>query len=492
MTKDVYISGVWHRGQGAGFQKTCPARGDVSWSGHAASPSQVAQAVNSARSAFKDWSRRPQIERSDILKAYATAFGQRREAIALAISRDMGKPLWESRMEADAMAGKVGISIAAQSERAGHKTSSAAFGGIDLSHRPHGVMAVMGPYNFPGHLPNGHIVPALLAGNTCVFKPSELAPSAAALMVEAMSESGLPHGCVNIVNGGRDTGAALIEADIDGLLFTGSAETGLYFHKHFAGRPEVILALEMGGNNPLIVWEPCEVEAAADIAFLSAYLTSGQRCSCARRLIIPKTGFGQSVLEAISERIEAVTLGSYSQEEAFLGPLVSSHAALNALLFQQKLIDQGAKAITPFQTIQQGSAFLRPALIDVTSVPNLPDQELFGPLLQVIRVDSFDEAIRVANHTRFGLAAGLVSDDEALWQEAHMSLKSGVLARNRPTAGAASSVPFGGPGLSGNHRPSAYYAADYCTWPQSSQVADRAIIQSVAGFSGDWKKKGVS
>jgi len=283
MAKSVYINGRWADGTDDWFEKTNPATGETSWDGQASSEAQVTDAVAAARKAQTDWARRPQHDRTTILEAYAEAVAKRSDQIASAISQDMGKTAWEAKAEAGAMSAKVGISIKAQVERAGSAFSEAAYGSMHLTHRPHGVMAVFGPFNFPGHLPNGHIVPALLAGNTCVFKPSELAPSVAHVMADAFAEAGLPDGVLNIVQGGRETGAALLDGDINGLLFTGSAQTGLFFHKHFAGRPEVILALEMGGNNPLIMWDPADIEAAADVAAQSAFLTTGQRCSCARR-----------------------------------------------------------------------------------------------------------------------------------------------------------------------------------------------------------------
>lgn len=482
MAKSVYIDGRWSDGADDWFEKTNPATGETSWDGQAASGAQVSDAVTSARKAQTDWARRPQHDRTTILETYAEELKKRADAIADAISRDMGKIGWDARAEAGAMAGKVAISIKAQVERAGTSFSEAAFGSMHLTHRPHGVMAVFGPFNFPGHLPNGHIVPALLAGNTCVLKPSELAPSVAHIMVEAFEAAGLPAGVLNVVQGGRDTGAALLDDDINGLLFTGSAQTGLFFHRHFAGRPEVILALEMGGNNPLIMWDPADVDAAADVAAQSAFLTTGQRCSCARRAIIPKGKWGDSVVDAIVARAKDLRIGDASDEEAFMGPLVSEQAAQNAIEFQMMLSKAGGKSLRRLKRMDRGGGFVTAGVIDVTDATDIPDEELFGPLMQIIRVDDFDEAIRRANDTKYGLSGGLVSDDDALWLRAHNEMKAGILNRNRPTAGASGAMPFGGPGHSGNFRPGAYYAADYCAWPQASQVSDQASRLGAIGF----------
>ena len=457
MTSGLYSDGRWTEGHGPRLTNKCPASGEIVWDGNAADANQVEGAVASARKAFDSWSRLPQSDRTAILERYAEEIGKRTEAIAKTISRDMGKVLWETRAEAATMKAKVAVSIAAQNERAGSKFEQSAFGSSHLTHRAHGVMAVFGPFNFPGHLPNGHIVPALLAGNTCVFKPSELAPGVAALMAEAFQAAGLPDGCLNIVHGARDTGGALLNAEINGLLFTGSANTGVFFHKHFAGRPDVILALEMGGNNPLIIWDPADVEAAADIAAQSSFLTTGQRCSCARRIILPEEG-------------------------SFMGPLVSEHAAQAATDFQMMLSKAGGKSLRRLKRMDRGGGFVTAGVIDVTQAHHVPDEELFGPLMQIVRVKTFDDALDRANATRYGLSGGLVSDDDALWVKAHREMRAGILNRNRPTAGASGSMPFGGPGLSGNFRPGAYYAADYCAWPQASQVADKAERMGAQGF----------
>ena len=482
MSDAVWIDGEWRSGNGPKFQNHCPATGDMVWESASANAGDVTAAVESARRAFHDWSRTPQSERTAILEAYADEIGKRTDAIAEVISRDMGKALWESRGEAATMKAKVAVSIAAQVERAGGKVQEAAFGSMHLTHRAHGVMAVYGPFNFPGHLPNGHIVPALLAGNTCVFKPSELAPGVAALMAEAFAAAGLPAGVLNIVHGGRETGGALLNADINGLLFTGSADTGVFFHKHFAGRPEVILALEMGGNNPLIIWDPADVEAAADIAAQSAFLTTGQRCSCARRVILPEGAFGDSVIEAIVARAKGLKIGAWNEDDIFMGPLVSEQAATNAIEFQTMISKKGGKSLRRLKRMDRGGGFVTAGVIDVTNASDIPDEELFGPLMQIIRVPDFDNALQRANATRYGLSGGLISDDDALWVKAHTEMRAGILNRNRPTAGASGAMPFGGPGLSGNFRPGAYYAADYCAWPQASQVSHTATRMSAQGF----------
>jgi succinylglutamic semialdehyde dehydrogenase len=378
------------------------------------------------------------------------------------------------------MISKVELSVRAQAERAGAKEEKTAFGAMALTHHAHGVLAVFGPFNFPGHLPNGHIVPALLAGNCVLFKPSEFTPGVGALMVEAWEAAALPAGVLNLLQGARETGAALLDASgLNGVLFTGSAQTGALIHRKFAGRPDVLLALELGGNNPLIVWPPVDVKAAANLIAHSAFATSGQRCSCARRLIVPDNAEGQAILSALAEVVTRIRVGAAdASPEPFMGPLVNAHAADRTVKFEQGLTTLGAKPVVP---LKRDGAFVHPGVIDVTGLA-VPDEELFGPILQVYRVQDFDHALDVANATRFGLAGGLISDDAALWARVKSELRAGVLNWNRPTTGASGALPFGGPGLSGSLRPSAYYAADYAAYPVAMQAAERAAPIAAPGL----------
>jgi succinylglutamic semialdehyde dehydrogenase len=480
MRTELHIDGAWRAGGGERFSSHDPATGDKVWEGRAASPDDVSAAMAAARLAFPNWSRRAVEERAAIVRAYAKAIEQRAVALAETISREMGKARWDARGEVQAVIAKVEISIRAQAERAGSREEKAAFGAASLSHRAHGVLAVFGPFNFPGHLPNGHIVPALLAGNCVLFKPSELTPGVGALMVEAWEEAGLPAGVLNLLQGGREVGAALLDASgLNGVLFTGSAQTGALIHRKFAGRPDVLLALELGGNNPLIVWPPVDAKAAANLIVHSAFATSGQRCSCARRLIVPAGQAGDAIIDALAQMAPRVAVGPASQTpEPFIGPLVNAEAADRTVKFEQGLVQLGAKPIVP---VKRDGAFVHPAVIDVTGLAP-PDEELFGPILQVYRVQDFDHALDVANATRFGLAGGLISDDAALWARVKNELRAGVLNWNRPTTGASSAMPFGGPGLSGSLRPSAYYAADYAAYPVAMQSAERAVAIAAPGL----------
>lgn len=446
-----------------------PATGEVVWEGMEVGPEEVSAALLRARKAFFSWASLPLRERIGMAERYQAALHRRREEIAAIISQETGKPFWETQAEVASMIGKVDLSIAAQAERAGEKHSDTPSGEAVLRHRPHGVMAVLGPFNFPGHLPNGHIVPALLAGNTVVFKPSEMAPGTGEAMAEAWAEAGLPPDVFQCLPGGRATGEALVAGQIDGLLFTGSADAGAHFRRVFADRPHVILALEMGGNNPLIAWDAHDVDEAAAVVVQSAFITTGQRCSCARRLIVPDTAFGTALIDAVAELADRIRIGAWNETpEPWIGPLISDRAAAGAGVQVQGLVERGAVVVRPLAGVEgRPAAFITPALLDVTGA-FVPDEEIFAPVLQITRVTSFDAAIEAANNTRFGLTAGLISNDDTLWQRMLIEGRAGVINRNRPTTGASGTMPFGGLGESGNHRPSAYYAADYCAYPVAS------------------------
>ena len=444
----------------------------------------MARAVADARAASRGWADAPLEDRVAALRRYAGILRVRAEPMARAFSRETGKALWETRAELGSMIGKVEVSIAAHAERTGMREAATGFGRAVLRHRPHGVMAVLGPYNFPGHLPNGHIVPALLAGDTVVFKPSEETPLAGELMAQAWADADLPPGVFNLVQGGRETGQALLAERIDGLLFTGSAAAGQAFRRQFADRPEVILALELGGNNPLVAWDGGEPEAVAALVVQSAYVTTGQRCSCARRLILPQGTWGDAVVDAVVALAGRLRIGAWdAAEEPFMGPLVSDRAAAGARAQVAALEHAGARVLRPFAASPGlPAAFVGPALLDVSGL-DVPDEEVFAPVLQVRRAPDFEAAVDLANATRFGLAAGLVSPERARWERFLHRSRAGVVNWNRPTTGAAATMPFGGLGLSGDGRPSAYYAADYCAYPVASFEAD-AVVDTTAEIRG--------
>ena len=422
-----------------------------------------------------DWARRPADDRDQVARDFARQLDADRDELASVIATETGKPMWEAGTEVGAMIGKIEHSIRSRDRRAG--IVHADVGGVAsvVRHRPHGVAAVLGPYNFPGHLPNGHIVPALLAGNTVVFKPSELTPWVGEEMRSRWLAAGLPDDVLQVVQGGRRTGEALVGSpQIDALLFTGSASTGRSLHRQLAGRTEVLLALEMGGNNPLVVRPVDDLDAAVHLTVQSAFLTAGQRCTCARRVVVPEGEWGDRFVDRLVWAAGSIVVGApFDEPPPFCGPLISAAAADGLMGAQQVLVEAGGRPLLPKERGQHG--FDTPAVIDVTGC-DVPDEERFGPLDQVHRAKSLDRAIEVANDTRFGLAAGIITDDAAEWDEFLARSRAGVVNRNRPTTGASSAAPFGGIGHSGNHRPAAFYAADFCAHPVASLVGDAVVF----------------
>jgi succinylglutamic semialdehyde dehydrogenase len=474
MSRGHYIDGEWLQGGGPEFHSTDPATGSPVWTGAEALAGEVNTAVTSARKAFAGWAELEPRKRADHLFAFAVALKENQADLSEIISRETGKPLWESRQEVETMIGKVNNSLEAHKERAsGTKFEQAGLMAV-TRYRPHGVVAVLGPFNLPGHLPHSHIVPALLAGNTVVYKPSEMTPGVGEKTTEMWRKAGLPAGVLNMVQGGRPTGVALAgHSDLDGLFFTGSYAAGVALNRQFAEHPGKILALEMGGNNPLIVWDSGDAAAAALLIAQSAFITSGQRCTCARRLIVPSGAEGQKYIDAVAALLPRLRVGAWNDKpEPFLGPVISSGAAARLLAAQDFLELSGGKSVVPMRRLDKGPAFLSPGIVDVTEASQRTDEEHFGPLLQVVRVSDFDAALAEANRTRYGLAAGLISDSLDLWEKFQARVRAGIVNRNRQTTGASGKLPFGGVGDSGNHRPSAYFAADYCAYPMASLEAD--------------------
>jgi succinylglutamic semialdehyde dehydrogenase len=456
------------------FSSVNPATGDTVWSGATATAGEIDETVARARAASRVWSRRPLAERETILRAYAQVLATHKPTLAAAISAEVGKPAWEAAGEVQTMITKIEFSVQAYAQRCGEFRGGPAV----TRFRPHGVLAVFGPFNFPGHLPNGHIVPALLAGNTVVFKPSEHAPLVAELTLAAWRKAGLPPDVLQVLQGGRETGAALAgHAEIDGVLFTGSAGAGRWLAELFARAPGKILALELGGNNPLVVWRPGDLTAAAWLVVQSAYLTAGQRCTCARRLILPAGMEGDAFLAELVRCIGRVRVGrSTDRPEPFMGPVISERAAQIVLQAQADLQGRGARSLVETRSLRAGTGLLSPGLIDVTPVRARVDEEIFGPLLQVIRVADFDAALSEANRTRYGLAAGFIGDDAALYARFRDEVRAGLVNWNQPLPGASGAAPFGGVGASGNHRPSGFFAADYCSYPVASMESEQIAL----------------
>ncbi len=449
-----------------------PSTGKVLWRGQ---HTDVDAAISRARKAWPSWAARPLANRIEITRRFANEVRKRYDNLAELIAREAGKPLWEARTEVDAVINKVEISVGAYAERTGKKKlDSALQGSAAVRHKPHGVMAVLGPYNFPAHLPNGHIIPALVAGNAVLFKPSEKTPATGEILVQCFQAAGLPDNVVQLVIGGPDEGKALVaHPGVDGVLFTGSAQTGIAINRKLAANPGKIVALEMGGNNPMLVLDTPKLADAAALIVQSAFTTAGQRCTAARRLIVKDSVYDDLMSELVPLTRKLLVGDPLADPQPFMGPVIDVETAERLNDSFVALVTAGGRALAPLRQPNPDTPFLTPGIIDTTDIPERPDFELFGPILQVIRVPDLDAGIAEANNTRFGLSASLVGGSPDDYGRFWANIRAGIINWNRPTNGASSSAPFGGIGLSGNHRPAAYYSADYCAYPVASTEMDQ-------------------
>jgi succinylglutamic semialdehyde dehydrogenase len=466
---------------------TEPATGAELWRGKAG---DVDGAVERARRAWPAWAAQPLATRIELVRRFANEARKDQDKFAELIARETGKPLWEARTEVESVIAKVEISIRAYAERTGQrKLDSALQGSAALRHKPHGVLAVLGPYNFPAHLPNGHIVPALIAGNAIIFKPSEKTPAVGEFLIKLFNRAGIGAALAQLLVGGPEEGKALVaHPGIDGVLFTGSAQAGIAINRKLASSPGKIVALEMGGNNPIVLWDTPKISDAATLIVQSAFASAGQRCTAARRLIVKASLYDQAIAEVKRLAARIIVGAPFDQPAPFMGPVIDITAADQLTESFLYLMSNGGKPIAHMRRPHAGLPFMQPGIIDTTAMAERPDVELFGPLLQVIRVDTFDEAIAEANNTRFGLSASLIGGSPQDYSRFWANIRAGIVNWNRPTNGASSAAPFGGVGLSGNHRPAAFYAADYCAYPVASSEMEQPRASVGVGFREDRRK----
>lgn len=460
------------------LQSYNPATHEILWEGEETTPSQLEHLIVQAKQGFRSWSMLSVEERYSFLLRFKEIVERKKVLLAELISQETGKPHWESLNEVQSVIQKVAISQEAYQDRCKERNVLLPNQTLQISFKPHGVVAVFGPFNFPLHLPNGHIIPSLLAGNCVLFKPSEKTPRVCLAYVQCFMEAGLPEGVIGVVLGGASIGAALSQhPGIDGLFFTGSMETGIKISQQLASSPQKILALEMGGNNPLLISSFENLDAACYLTILSAFLTSGQRCSAARRLILIRSPWNEHFLNRLITLTKGIKVGSPTDRpEPFMGPLIDIDSANKVLNTYKELVKKGAKILQPMEQFEQSKCFLTPGIIDITGAKSTFDAECFGPLLQVTFTDDLESGIAEANRTRFGLSAGIVTKDPYEWKIFKNHAKAGIVNWNTPLTGASSLAPFGGIGLSGNHRPSAYLAADYCSYPVASLEVERVEL----------------
>jgi len=500
------IGGVWQPIPGSAVVSHNPAHPSrVVWQG-APNAAHVNRAVAAARGALPAWSRTPFAQRAAVLRRYAEIAKRRAPEIASLIADETGKALWETTGEASAIGAKVDITLD-ESPRSGlSRVSPFAFdmtesrqGRCDF--RPHGVMSVIGPFNFPAHLPNGHFVPALAMGNTVVFKPSDKTPGVgqilAELMHEALEAEGAPPGVFNLVQGAGDIAGKLVaHPGIDGVLFTGSWSVGRRILEANLDHPGRIIALELGGNNPTVVMPDADLRQAAIEIARCAFITTGQRCTCTRR-VVAHEAIADRLFSAIAKAGAAVRIGDpKSDEPVFCGPIISEQSRRAVLDAQARFAKAGGEVLLESRAVDEAGEgwYVSPGIVRVDrfvagdSNDAGCDTEVFGPLLRVTTVRSLDEAIEQANATRYGLASAIFTGDEATAERFLGEARAGCVNVNAGTAGASSKLPFGGLGLSGNHRPAGSFSLDYCAFPvaQMIELGDAAQIATGMKFDDAW------
>ena len=454
-----FIGGEWVAPvEGRYFQNRNPAdTDDLIGRFPDSGPRDVDAAVRSARRGFALWSRTPAPARGDVLRRVGDLLVERKEAIADAMTREMGKVLAETR--GDVQEGIDTAYYAATEGRRlfGHVVPSELRSKWAMSYRrPIGVAGLITPFNFPMAIPTWKMFPALLCGNAVIIKPSEDVPHTVHLLVEILLEAGLPPEVVQLVHGGGDVGEAMVgHPDIPVISFTGSTETGALIGET-CGRMHKRLSLEMGGKNAMIVMEDADLDLALEGVLWGAFGTTGQRCTATSRLILHRK-IHDRFLARVADAAESLRLGDGREGKTDVGPLI--HEASREKVERYVAIGQeeGAELVTggkrPGGRLGAGY-FYRPTIFaGVKPKSRLEQEEIFGPVLSVIRVGSFEDAVRVNNDVRYGLSSSIYTRDVNRAFRALELLDNGITYVNAPTIGAEAHMPFGGVKATGNgHR----------------------------------------
>jgi succinylglutamic semialdehyde dehydrogenase len=431
-------------------------------------------AIGAARAAWPGWRDAPAAKRAACLERFADELRREREALAELIALEIGKPRWEALGEVDAMIAKVGITLGEGLELLAERAFDAGPGQTARWRNPaRGVMAVLGPFNFPGHLVNGHVVPALATGNCVVIKPSEKAPAVGQAYAQILHRAGFPRGVANVVQGDGALGAALAaHPDVDGVLFTGSWTVGRALLAATLDQPWKLVALEMGGKNAVLVCDDADLDAAANAIAFGACATSGQRCSATSRVFaFPE--IADALVAKLARLLRELRTGDPLDPGVFMGPVIAASARERHALVHHWARCEGAETIVaggPCDGPRRGH-WVRPSL---HRVPRLDPasryqrEEHFVPDVFVHEVDSLEAATAAIDASDYGLVASVFSADRANYERVAREVRVGLINWNAPTIGASSKLPFGGLKRSGNGHPAGATSPLYCTHPLAS------------------------
>jgi aldehyde dehydrogenase (NAD+) len=468
-----FIDGQWvDSSDGATFERRNPATGEPIGAFARGGPAEVAAAVAAARAAFDRWRLTPAPHRGEILFRAAELLVQRKEALAREMTQEMGKVVAETRGDVQE-AIDMTYYMAGEGRRMwGQTTPSELPSKWNMSQRrPIGVVGLITPWNFPMAIPSWKLMPALIAGNTVVFKPATYTPLLAIRLVEILQEAGLPAGVVNLVLGdGPSVGDAIVaHPDVPLISFTGSTEVGQAVAVECARRGKRV-ALEMGGKNAIVVLDDANVELAVEGAVWSAFGTSGQRCTAASRLIVHEA-VKQEFVDRLVARTSTLRTGNGLEAGVDVGPLVSQAQLDRVHRYIEIGQGEGARLAVGGEIDRDGErergVFHQPTIfVDVRPEMRVAQEEIFGPITSVIGVSSPAEAVRVVNGVAYGLSASVYTQNISRAFEYIRDIHTGILYVNAGTIGAEIQLPFGGTKATGNgHREAGQAALDtYTEW----------------------------
>jgi alpha-ketoglutaric semialdehyde dehydrogenase len=473
-----YINGTWIGARsGKEFSRENPATGETIGTFAASGEADVVAAIEAARAAFDKWRLYPAPKRGELLYKVGQLLIERKEALARDMTEEMGKVLSEAR--GDVQEGiDMTFYMAGEGRRMAGQTVPAELPNKwSMSVRkPIGVMAAITPWNFPLAIPTWKIMPALIAGNTVVFKPASYSPRMAVRLVEIFEEAGIPDGVVNLVTGsGSDTGDALLgHPDVGLVSFTGSTDTGRHINVE-AARSLKRVSLELGGKNAIIVMDDADIDLAVDGIVWSAFGTSGQRCTAASRVIAHRS-LSDEVTDRLAERAGGMRLGYGLDDTTDVGPVVSRSQLERVHSYMSVGTSEGAELATGGNIATGGELdrgyYHQPTVFgNVRADMRIAQEEIFGPVTAVIPVSDIEEAIDVANGVEYGLSASIYTRDVNRAFRAMRDIYTGILYINAGTIGAEIQLPFGGTKATGNgHREAGQAALDVVTEWQSIYV----------------------
>ncbi|MBT8399658.1 MAG: aldehyde dehydrogenase family protein, partial [Rhodothermia bacterium] len=466
-----YIAGTWQdSSSGQTFTDTNPAKSsDVIGEFPDSSPEDVDNAVTAAREAQREWSRVPAPQRGDILRRIGDLLTERKSDIAFEMTREMGKPFFETKGDVQEAIDTAYYAGSETRRLFGHTVPSELPDKFNMSiRRPLGVCGIITAWNFPVAVPTWKMFPALACGNSVVFKPSEDAPHSGTLLVKVFEEAGVPEGVVNLVHGAGNVGEAIVShPGTDAVSFTGSTETGSRIAET-CGRLNKRVSLEMGGKNPMIVLPDADLELALEGILWGAFGTTGQRCTATSRLIIHEDVHDEFV-EMVAEAAGKLRLGYGNDKDVDVGPLINKKALTKVSGYIEIGVKEGAKVLiggkrATGKGLDDGNFFQPTIFTGVTRRMRIAREEIFGPVLSVLKVGSYGEAVSLANDVQYGLSSSIYTKDVALAFKAMHDIQAGITYVNGPTIGAEAHMPFGGVKATGNgHREGGWEVFDFYT-----------------------------